>query len=63
MDNNEVRQVTIVDVKMPFWSMVIFMVKATIAAIPAFIILTIIWASFVVVIAVILTAMDVLPNI
>lgn len=34
-------QVNIVDVKMPFMSMVIFMVKAAIAAIPAMIILTI----------------------
>jgi len=38
MDNN----VTITDIKMPFLSMVIFMVKAAIASIPAFIILTII---------------------
>ncbi|MCW8928949.1 MAG: hypothetical protein OQL19_01775 [Gammaproteobacteria bacterium] len=42
MENNETNQVTIVDVKMPFFSMVIFMVKAVIAAIPAFIILAII---------------------
>lgn len=41
MDNNE-NQVTIVDVKMPFLSMVLFMVKAVIAFIPAFIILSII---------------------
>lgn len=41
MENYE-NQVTIVDVKMPFLSMVIFMVKAAIAAIPAFIILAII---------------------
>lgn len=41
MENNEV---TIVDVKMPFLSMVVFMVKAAIAAIPAFIILSIIAA-------------------
>jgi len=35
-------QVTIVDIKMPFMSMVVFMVKAAIASIPAFIILSII---------------------
>ena len=34
--------VTITDIKMPFFSMVIFMVKASIAFIPAFIILSII---------------------
>jgi hypothetical protein len=44
MDNNNENQVTIVDVKMPFLSMVIFMVKAAIASIPAFIILAIIGA-------------------
>ena len=38
MDN----QITIVDIKMPFISMVVFMVKAAIAFIPAFIILSII---------------------
>jgi len=42
MDNQG--EVTIVDVKMPFMSMVVFMVKAAIAAIPAVIILTIIFA-------------------
>jgi len=38
MNNN----VTIIDIKMPFMSMVIFMVKAAIASIPAFIILSLI---------------------
>lgn len=38
MDTN----VTITDIKMPFLSMVIFMVKAAIASIPAFIILSLI---------------------
>ena len=37
-------EVTIVDIKMPFMSMVIFMVKLTLAAIPAAIILAIIYA-------------------
>jgi len=44
MENNNRSEVTIVDVKMPFLSMVTFMVKAAIAAIPAFIILSIIGA-------------------
>ena len=33
----------IVDINMPFWSLVSFMVKASIAAIPAFIILVMIY--------------------
>ena len=41
MENNEV---TIVDIKMPFLSMVIFMVKSAVAAIPAVIILAILIA-------------------
>ena len=43
MEEYGVKEVNIVDIKMPFWSMVMFMVKATIAAIPAMIILTILW--------------------
>jgi hypothetical protein len=42
MEDNKPTQVQITDIKMPFWSMVIFMVKASIASIPAFIILSII---------------------
>ncbi len=38
-------EVTIVDIKMPFGSMVVFMVKATLAAIPAMIILAILFAG------------------
>jgi hypothetical protein len=32
-------RVTVVDIQLPFWSMVVFMVKAAIASIPAIIIL------------------------
>lgn len=42
MEDNNTSQVHITDIKVPFWSMVIFMVKASIASIPAFIILSII---------------------
>lgn len=42
MDNNSASRVNIVDISMPFWSMVVFMVKAAIASIPAFIILSVI---------------------
>jgi uncharacterized membrane-anchored protein len=44
MENNEAKKVTIVDIKMPFLSMVVFLVKAALASIPAFIILGIIGA-------------------
>ena len=37
-------RVTVVDIQMPFWSMVAFMVKAAIASIPAIIILSILLA-------------------
>tara|TARA_R110002074_G_scaffold402287_1_gene606206 strand:- start:24953 stop:25135 length:183 start_codon:yes stop_codon:yes gene_type:complete len=42
MDNNHVKEVSITDIKMPFLSMVVFLVKLSIAAIPAFIILSIV---------------------
>ncbi len=49
--NNQVvftkNEVVITDIKMPFWSMVVFMVKWAIAAIPAFIILAILGAVIV----------------
>ena len=44
MDNNDTTNVSIVDIKMPFMSMVVFMVKAAIAAIPAAIILAVLIA-------------------
>jgi len=44
---NRNTEVTVVDIKMPFLSMVIFMVKWSIAAIPAFIILMILWFTLV----------------
>jgi hypothetical protein len=37
-------EVVVVDVRMPFWSMVVFMVKWSIAAIPAIIILVVLVA-------------------
>lgn len=42
MDSDTSSQVKVIDVKMPFWSMVVFMVKASIASIPAVIVLAII---------------------
>ena len=38
------QEVRIVDINMPFWSMVKFMVKLSLASIPAYIILVIIFA-------------------
>ncbi|SEG18605.1 hypothetical protein [Marinobacterium lutimaris] len=43
--SNDNREVTVVDIKMPFISMVIFMVKFAIASIPAFIILSLIFSA------------------
>ncbi|ALR15719.1 MULTISPECIES: hypothetical protein [Vibrio] len=40
---NEKQEVTVVDIKMPFMSMVVFMVKLAIASIPAAIILSLIF--------------------
>lgn len=42
MENSTTNKVTIIGIKIPFMSMVLFMVKAAIAAIPAVIILSII---------------------
>jgi hypothetical protein len=44
MSNENGNHVVVVDVKMPFWSMVTFMVKWAIASIPAIIILLVIGA-------------------
>jgi hypothetical protein len=41
---DEKREVVVTDVKIPFWSMVVLLVKWAIAAIPALIILIVIWA-------------------
>ena len=42
MEYRNAGEVTVVDIKMPFLSIVVFMVKASIAAIPAVIILTVV---------------------
>jgi len=42
MDDEEARCVVVTDIRMPFLSMVVFMVKWVVASIPAFIILSII---------------------
>jgi len=44
MDENKTHNVVVTDIQMPFMSMVIFMVKWVIAAIPAMLILTILGA-------------------
>ncbi|MTW23185.1 hypothetical protein [Allochromatium palmeri] len=46
MSNEPNTRVTVVDIQMPFWSMVVFMVKAAIASIPAVFILTVIASVF-----------------
>jgi hypothetical protein len=42
--SNDTREVVVVDVKIPFWSMVVLLVKWAIAAIPAVIILVLLTA-------------------
>ena len=44
--SEEIKHVVITDIRMPFFSMVIFMVKWVIASIPAFFILAIILSIF-----------------
>lgn len=51
MENDRTNEVTIVDIKMPFWSMVVFMVKAAIASIPAVFIVSLIGTLAVTVLA------------
>ena len=41
-----INEVEIIDIRMPFWSMVVFMVKWAIASIPAIIILYILFIVF-----------------
>ncbi|WP_162047686.1 hypothetical protein [Vibrio taketomensis] len=41
--SDDQNQVTVVDIKMPFMSMVVFLVKLSIAAIPAMLILSVIF--------------------
>jgi hypothetical protein len=55
MDTQEPREMVVVDIRMPFWSMVAFMVKWAIAAIPAITILLV----FVVLLSALLRAMAV----
>ncbi|MDK2776076.1 MAG: hypothetical protein KYX62_00230 [Pseudomonadota bacterium] len=43
-DHQQNREVTVVDIKMPFISMVIFMVKFAIASIPALIIISLLFS-------------------
>lgn len=46
MDENKTQNVVVTDIQMPFMSMVVFMVKWVIAAIPAMIILAMVGALF-----------------
>lgn len=43
--DNDTQHVIITDIKMPFFSMVVFMVKWALAAIPAFLVIGIIFAA------------------
>lgn len=46
MSDNDFQRVVVTDIRMPFWSMVIFMVKWAVAAIPALIILFLLLMAF-----------------
>ncbi|MCB1736006.1 MAG: hypothetical protein H6981_14455 [Gammaproteobacteria bacterium] len=46
MDSAHRQEVTVVDIRMPFMSMVVFMVKWVIASIPAMLILGLIFMAF-----------------
>lgn len=46
MNTDKPMEVVVTDISMSFWSMVVFMVKWVIAAIPAFLILMLIGAVF-----------------
>jgi len=43
MNDDSEKRVIVVDIKMPFWSMVIFMVKWAVASVPALVILAILF--------------------
>ena len=56
--NSEIeKRVVVTDISMPFISMVIFMIKWVIASIPAFIILSILWAIVTAILSVIMGGM------
>ena len=59
----EKQKVIVTDIQMPFWSMVMFMIKWTIASIPAFIILTVLVLLFGAVISGLLMGTGALPGI
>ena len=56
MSERDDNRVVVTDIKMPFMSMVVFMVKWVIASIPAFIILTILGAIIMAILGAILGA-------
>lgn len=59
----EKQTVIVTDIQMPFWSMVIFMIKWSIASIPAFIILSALVGLVITLAAAIFAGMGLLPGI
>lgn len=51
METGNDNRIAVIDVRMPFWSLVVLMVKAAIASIPALIILVVIGAAISAVVA------------
>lgn len=58
----EKQKVIVTDIQMPFWSMVIFMIKWSIASIPAFIILSVLLGLVVALIGALFTSIGLLPG-
>jgi hypothetical protein len=51
-DESDIKRVTVVDIRIPFFSMVILLVKLSIAAIPALIILSLIFTLTIILLSV-----------
>ena len=59
----EKQKVIVTDIQMPFWSMVIFMIKWTVASVPALIILSFLVGLVVALIGALFSGMGLLPGI
>ncbi len=58
----EKQKVIVTDIQMPFWSMVVFMIKWTIASVPALIILSFLVGLVVALIGALLSGIGLLPG-
>jgi len=58
----EKQKVIVTDIQMPFWSMVVFMIKWTVASVPALIILSFLVGLVVVLIGALFSGLGFLPG-